>query len=119
MLNNFLAVFLLVIVPALNLWRSLRPKSEKPERPLLRRYWTMSWHSLVLLGVLWVGSSQAGYTLDDLGFDGFPLAHERPSYADWADDLRGLLTLASDVAGRDARPCDRSFHETPISAGVR
>lgn len=69
MLNNFLAVFLLVVFPGLNLWRSLRPKRDKPPRPLLRRYWTMSWRSVVLLGALWIGASQAGYTLHELGFD--------------------------------------------------
>lgn len=69
MLNNLLAVFLLVVFPALNLWRSLRPKSDKPPRPPLRRYWTMSWQSAALLGLLWIGSSQAGYTLRELGFD--------------------------------------------------
>jgi hypothetical protein len=52
-----------------NLWRSLRPKSGKPPRSLLRQYCSTSAHSLALLGVLWAGSSQAGYTLNQLGFD--------------------------------------------------
>ncbi|QOY96125.1 CPBP family intramembrane metalloprotease [Massilia sp. UMI-21] len=69
MLNNLLALFLLLVFPALNLWRSLRPKKDRPPRPLLRRYWTMSWHSLALLGLLWVGAWQAGYTPRQLGFD--------------------------------------------------
>jgi len=69
MLNHLLAAYLLVIFPAWNLWRSLRPKRSKPPRSLLRQYWTMSWHSLALLGVLWAGASQAGYTLNQLGFD--------------------------------------------------
>jgi membrane protease YdiL (CAAX protease family) len=69
MLNHLLAAYLLVIFPAWNLWRSLRPKCGKPPRSLMRQYCSMSAHSLALLGVLWAGSSQAGYTLDQLGFD--------------------------------------------------
>lgn len=118
MLNNLLAVFLLVIFPALNLWRSLRPKSDKPPRPLLRRYWTMSWHSLALLGVLWVGASQAGYTLDDLGFD-IPLS----SAGAWGLGfavllLAGLWVAGSIIEGRktpQARAEDeRKMLESPL-----
>jgi membrane protease YdiL (CAAX protease family) len=69
MLIHLLAAYLLVIFPVWNLWRSLRPKSGKPPRSLLRQYCSMSAHSLALLGVLWAGSSQAGYTLNQLGFD--------------------------------------------------
>lgn len=69
MLNHLLAAYLLIIFPAWNLWRSKRPASDKPPRSLMRRYWTMSCHSLVLLGVLWAGASQAGYTSGQLGFD--------------------------------------------------
>lgn len=36
MLNILLALYLLFVFPALNVWRSLRPKSNKP-RPLLLR----------------------------------------------------------------------------------
>ena len=69
MLNHLLAAYLLIIFPAWNLWRSLRHKRGKPPRSLLRQYCSMSAHSLALLSVLWAGSSQAGYTLDHLGFD--------------------------------------------------
>ena len=69
MLNHLLAAYLLIIFPAWNLWRSVRPASDKPPRSLMRRYWTMSCHSLVLLGLLWAGASQAGYTSGQLGFD--------------------------------------------------
>lgn len=69
MLNHLLAAYLLVIFLAWNLWRSLRPKRSKPPRSLLRQYCSMSAHSLALLGVFWAGSSQAGYTLGQLGFD--------------------------------------------------
>jgi membrane protease YdiL (CAAX protease family) len=69
MLNHLLAAYLLVIFPVWNLWRSMRLKNGKPPRSLLRQYCSMSAHSLALLGVLWAGSSQAGYTLGQLGFD--------------------------------------------------
>lgn len=69
MLNILLAAYLLIVSPAFNLWRSLRPKSNKPLRSLMLRYWSMSWQPLVLLAVLWAGSWQAGYSLRDIGFD--------------------------------------------------
>lgn len=94
MLNNFLTIFLLVIFPGLNLWRSLRPKNDKPSRPVLQRYWTMSWQSLALLGVLWVGSSKAGYTLHELGFD-VPLS----SAGTWGLIFAVLLLAGLWVAG--------------------
>jgi membrane protease YdiL (CAAX protease family) len=69
MLNILLAAYLLIVFPALNLWRSLRPKSSKPPRAPMRRYWSMSWPVLILLAVVWGGSRQAGFTLRDIGFD--------------------------------------------------
>lgn len=69
MINILLATYLLIISPALNLYRSLRPKRDKPTRALMPRYWSMSCQVLTLLAVLWAGSWQAGYTLQDLGFD--------------------------------------------------
>lgn len=69
MLNILLAAYLLIVSPAFNLWCSLRPKSSKPPRSLMHRYWSMSWQPFVLLAVLWAGSWQAGYTLRDIGFD--------------------------------------------------
>lgn len=94
MLNNLLTIFLLVIFPGLNLWRSLRRKNDKPSRPVLQRYWTMSWQSLALLGVLWVGSSKAGYTLHELGFD-VPLS----SAGTWGLIFAVLLLAGLWVAG--------------------
>lgn len=94
MLNNLLAVFLLFIFPSLNLWISLRPKKDKPPRALLRRYWSMSWQSLALLAVLWVGSAQSGYALRDLGFD-IPLSHTGA----WALGFAVLLLTGLLVAG--------------------
>lgn len=94
MLNNLLAAFLLVVFPALNLWLSLRPKNDKPPRTPLRRYWSMSWQALALLGVLWVGSSQTGYTPRDLGFD-FPLS----STSAWTLVFAVLLLAGLSVAG--------------------
>ena len=93
MLNNFLALFLLVIFPALNLWRSLRA-SDKPPRPLLRRYWTMCWRSLVLLGVLWIGAGQAAYTPRALGFD-MPLS----TAGTWGLVFAVLLLVALWIGG--------------------
>ena len=37
MLNILLAAYLLIVSPALNLRRSLRPKSNKPHHPLMLR----------------------------------------------------------------------------------
>ena len=94
MLNNLLAVFLLFIFPALNLWISVRPKKEKPPRSLMHRYWSMSWQSLVLLAVLWVGSAQVGYTPRDLGFD-IPLSN----VGAWGLGFAVLLLTGLSVAG--------------------
>ena len=69
MLNILLATYLLIIAPSLSMWRSLNPKSDKPPRALMLRYWSMSWQVAVMLGVLLAGSWQAGYTARDLGFD--------------------------------------------------
>ena len=69
MLNHLLAAYLLVIFPLWNLWRTVRLKRGKPPRSLRRQYCWMSAHSLALLGVLLAGSSHAGYTLEQLGFD--------------------------------------------------
>jgi len=69
MLNILLAAYLLIVSPAFNLWRSLRPISNKPPRSLMLRYWSMSWQPLILLAILWAGSWQAGYSLRDIGFD--------------------------------------------------
>jgi len=107
MLNNVLAVFLLVIFPGLNLWRSLRPKSDKPPRPLLRRYWTMSWRSLALLGLLWIGSAQAGYTPSELGFD-MPLSTAGTWGLVFAVLLLGGLWVAGTVIERRKTPQARA-----------
>ena len=93
MLNILLALYLLFVFPALKVWRSLRPKSEKP-RPLLLRYWSMGWHVLVLLGIFWVGSRQAGYTLREIGFD-LPLS----SAGTWGLAVAVLLLFGLSLAG--------------------
>lgn len=98
MLNILLALYLLFVFPALNVWRSQRPKSNKP-RPLLLRYWSMSWHVLVLLCVLWVGSWQAGYTLNDIGFD-IPLSRAGAWGLGFAVLLLGGLSLAGSIIER-------------------
>lgn len=113
MLNNFLAVFLLVIFPALNLWRSLRPKSDKPPRPLLRRYWTMTWRSLALLGFLRIGSAQAGYTPRELGFE-MPLSTAGTWGLAFAALLLAGLWVAGSVIERRKTPQARAEDERKL-----
>lgn len=74
MLNSLLAGYLLLVLPAQNMWRSLRPRPDKPPRSLMRRYWSMSWKALLMLAVLAVGSWQVGYSPRELGFD-IPLSN--------------------------------------------
>lgn len=69
MLNACLAAYLLIVAPAWNMWRSLQPRRDKAPLPLMARYWSMSWHVIVLLSVLGLGAVQAGYTFGQLGLD--------------------------------------------------
>jgi membrane protease YdiL (CAAX protease family) len=113
MLNILLAVYLLIVSPALNMWRSLRPKSNKPPRPLLLRYWSMSWHVLVLLGVLWVGSWQAGYTPREIGFD-LPLSSAGTWGLGFAVLLLGGLSVAGSIIERRKTPQARAENERKL-----
>lgn len=54
----------------------------------------MSWKSLALLAVLWVGSAQAKYTLQDLGFD-IPLSRAGA----WGLGFAVLLLVGLSIAG--------------------
>jgi membrane protease YdiL (CAAX protease family) len=112
MLNILLALYLLFVFPALNVWRSLRPKSNK-SRPLLLRYWSMSWHVLVLLGILWVGSLQAGYTLREIGFD-LPLSSAGTWGLAFAVLLLCGLSLAGSIIERRMTPLARAENERKL-----
>jgi len=94
MLNILLATYLLIIAPSLSLWRSLYPKSDKPPRTLMLRYWSMSWRVLVMLGVLLAGSWQAGYTARDLGLE-IPLSNAGA----WGLGFSVLLFVVVFIAG--------------------
>ncbi|MBV6319841.1 CPBP family intramembrane glutamic endopeptidase [Duganella violaceipulchra] len=94
MLNILLATYLLIIGPSLNMWRSLYPKKDKPPRAQMLRYWSMSWPVLVMLGVLLIGSWQAGYTVRDIGFD-MPLSNAGA----WGLGFSALLLGGLFVAG--------------------
>lgn len=113
MLNILLAAYLLIVFPALNLWRSLRPKRDKPPRALLRRYWSMSWHALVLLGLLWAGSRQAGTSLHDLGFD-YPLSRRGAWGLAFALLLLGVLWAASSIIEGRKSPELRAQNEATL-----
>jgi membrane protease YdiL (CAAX protease family) len=113
MLNILLAAYLLIVSPALNLWRSLRPKSNKPPRALMLRYWSMIWQVLVLLAVLWAGSWQAGYTLRDIGFD-LPLSRAGVWGLCFAVLLFGGLWVAGSVIERRKTPEARAENERKL-----
>ena len=113
MLNILLAAYLLIVSPTLNLWRSLRPKSNKPPRPLMLRYWSMSWQPLVLLSVLWAGSWQAGYTLRDIGFD-TPLSRAGFWGLCFAVLLLSGLWLVANVIERRKTPEARAESEQKV-----
>jgi len=113
MLNILLAAYLLIVSPAFNLWRSLRPKSNKPPRALMLRYWSMSWQVLVLLAVLWAGSWQAGYTLRDIGFD-LPLSRAGLWGLCFAVLLLGGLWVAANVIERRKTPEARAESERKL-----
>lgn len=118
MLNLLLALYLLILFPVLNLWRSLRPKKQKPVRPRWQRYWSLSWHALALLAVLALGSKQAGYGMPELGFD-LPLS----TAGAWGLGFAVLLVGGLFVAGTflDARKSpevraaqERKLLESPL-----
>ncbi|WP_082548179.1 CPBP family intramembrane glutamic endopeptidase [Massilia sp. Root335] len=113
MLNYLLAAYLLLVAPALNLWRSLRPQSDKPPRTPMRRYWSMSWPVVIMLGVLWIGASQAGYTARDIGFD-VPLSSAGAWGLGFAVLLLGGLGVASSVMERRHTPERRAEHERKL-----
>lgn len=113
MLNILLAAYLLIVSPAFNLWRSLRPKSNKPPRSLMLRYWSMSWQPLVLLAVLWAGSWQAGYALRDIGFD-IPLSRAGFWGLCFAVLLLGGLWLVANVIERRKTPEARVESERKV-----
>jgi membrane protease YdiL (CAAX protease family) len=96
---NLLASYLLLVLPVLQLWRSLRPKRDKPPRPLLRRYWSMCWPVLIMLGVLFVGCGQAGYTARDIGFD-IPVSAAGAYGLGFAVLLLGGLTAVGSIMER-------------------
>jgi membrane protease YdiL (CAAX protease family) len=113
MLNILLAAYLLIVSPAFKLWRSLRPKSNKPPRALMLRYWSMSWQVLVLLAVLWAGSWQAGYTLRDIGFD-LPLSKAGVWGLFFAVLILGGLWVAANVIERHKTPEARAESERKV-----
>lgn len=113
MLNILLAAYLLIVSPAFNLWRSLRPKSNKPPRSLMLRYWSMSWQPLVLLAVLSAGSWQAGYALRDIGFD-IPLSRAGFWGLCFAVLLLGGLWLVANIIERRKTPEARAESERKV-----
>lgn len=103
LLTFLLAFYLILIGPGLNLWRSLRPRAERPERTPMRRYWLMSRGVLVMLAVLAIAMAYNGHGLHDLGFD-LPLS---PAGA-W-----GLLFAAVLMAGLVGAALVMEARQTP------
>lgn len=113
MLNYLLAAYLLLVAPALNMWRSLRPKSNKTPRTPILRYWSMSWQVMVMLGILWIGSRQAGYSAREVGFD-IPLSNAGAWGLGIAVLLLGGLTVAGSVIERRYMPERRAENERKL-----
>ena len=63
------AFYLVIVMPAQALWRSLRPTPARPPLPPLRSYWRQSRHVGLLLAVLGAVEWQAGRSLGELGLD--------------------------------------------------
>lgn len=103
MLNSLLAAYLLLVLPAQNMWRSVRPKEQRPPRTLMRRYWAMGWKTLVMLAVLAVGSRQAGYSARDLGLD-MPLSDAGAWGMGIAAVLFAGLWIANSIMARRYTP---------------
>lgn len=113
MINILLAAHLLAVFPALNLWRSLRPKKDKPPLTPLRRYWSMSWQPSACLLVLWAGCRQAGYTLSDIGFD-LPLSTAGAWGLCVAALLFGGMWVGGSIAERRKTPQARAENERKL-----
>ncbi|WP_181259291.1 CPBP family intramembrane glutamic endopeptidase [Pseudoduganella armeniaca] len=103
MLNILLAGYLLVVAPAISLWRSRHQRGNKPEASLASRYWSMSWKVLVLLTLLWLGAREAGYTATQLGFD-MPVSRAGTWGLVFAPLLLGGIALASVISERRQTP---------------
>lgn len=113
MLNYLLAAYLLLAAPALNMWRSLRPKSNKGSRTPFLRYWSMSWQVMVMLAIFWLGSWQAGYSAREVGFD-IPLSSAGAWGLGFAVLLLGGLALAGNVIERRYTPERRAENERKL-----
>lgn len=115
MLNSLLAAYLLLVLPAQNMWRSLRPKADGPTRALMRRYWTMIWKTVVMLALLAAGSWQAGYGARDLGFD-LPLSNAGAWGMGFAVALFAILLAANRIMERRSAPEKRVEAERKLLA---
>ncbi|WP_432377959.1 hypothetical protein [Duganella sp. P38] len=115
MLNSLLAAYLLLVLPAQNMWRSLRPKADGPPRALMRRYWTMIWKTVVMLALLAAGSWQAGYGARDLGFD-LPLSNAGAWGMGFAVALFAILLAANRIMERRSAPEKRVEAERKLLA---
>lgn len=115
LLNALLAAYLLVIIPGKNLWASLRPKTDKPERPMMERYWAMSWKPIAMLGALAIVSAESGYSFADLGL-GLPLTGPGAWGMLAAVVLLAGLVIASMVHERRLTPEKRAaLHEEMLA----
>jgi membrane protease YdiL (CAAX protease family) len=69
MFELLFAFYLVIVMPAQALWRSLQPGPAKPALPPLRNYWRQCRHVGLLLAVLLAVEWQAGRNPGELGLD--------------------------------------------------
>ena len=113
MLNNFIAAYLLIVLPTVCLWRSLRAKSGERATPLMRRYCVRSCEVLILLALLWIGCMQVGYTPRQIGFD-FPLSYAGAWGLGFAVLLIGGLLAADKLLVHRQTPQERADSEREL-----
>ena len=113
MLNNFIAAYLLIVLPTLQMWRCLRKKRDVRPTALMRRYCVRSCEVLILLALLWIGCVDVGYTARQIGFD-FPLSSAGAWGLGFAVLLVGGLLAADKLLVRHQTPLERAHSQREL-----
>lgn len=114
-LSILLAVYLLLILPARNLWESLRAKADQPPRPLMKRYLGMAWKPAAMLAALAVIAQQSGWTPEQLGL-GLPMTVAGSWGMLAAALLLAALIVASAIHERKLTPEKRATYHQELLA---